>query len=212
MRHPSLDPQHVCTGRARNQNYASGGGAKALTATSDIALITVGSSGIKGMPDVLGRTLAATATVRADVLLIHQSPAQDICLVTSSACASRYLDVLRREFVHDLASEKLHVIHDPAVALITVVGQTVGDVSEIVEHAFNGLARENVRIISSAQASSGCSFSFVVAKKDMQIALAITHGEFQAGRGEVASVSRKKSLNRPATWCYGSEMPTAGGA
>jgi len=101
------------------------------------------------MPDVLGRTLAATATVRADVLLIHQSPAQDICLVTSSACASRTFDVLRREFVHDLASEKLHVIHDPAVALITVVGQTVGDVSEIVEHAFNGLARENVRIISA---------------------------------------------------------------
>ncbi len=103
-------------------------------------------------------------------------------------------------------------MHDPTVALITVVGQTVGDISGIVERAYSGLVRENVRIIAGAQGSSECSFSFVVAQKDMKVALAIAHEEFQPGRTEVASASYEKSLNRPATWCYGSDMPSAGGA
>src|SRR2546425_1798248 len=113
------------------------GGVKALTAISDIALVTVGGSGVGGVPDVLGRTLAATAAVPADVLLIHQSSSRDdICLVISSAFANRTVEALRREFAHDLASEKLqHIMHDPTVALITVVGQTVGDISGIVQRA-----------------------------------------------------------------------------
>ena len=52
-------------------------------------MITVGGPGIVGVPDVLGRTFATTAAVRANVLLITQSSSQnDICLVVaSSACA-----------------------------------------------------------------------------------------------------------------------------
>ncbi len=190
------------------------GGVKALTAISDIALVTVGGPGIEVVPDVLGRTLAATAAVPADVLLMHQSSSRDdICVVISSAFANRTVEALRREFAHDLASDKLqHIMHDPTVALITVVGQTVGDISGIVERAYSGLVQENVRIIAGAQGSSKCSFSFVVAQKDMKVALAIAHEEFQPGRGEVASASYEKSLNRPATWCYGSDMPSAGGA
>ena len=184
---------------------ANGGGAKALTSISDIALIAIGGSGIEGMPDALGRALAVTAAVRADVLLIHQSSSHDdICLVTSSACASRTFEALRREFAHDLASEKLrHIVHDPTVALITMVGPTLGALSGIVDRALSGLDRENVRIVaSSSRASSECSFSFVVAKKDTKLALAIAHRALQSEGGEVTSAFYQKSLDRPATWYY----------
>ena len=72
---------------------------KGLTAISDVALITVGGAGIVGVPDVLGRTFATTAAVRANVLLISQSSSQnDICLVVASAVAERTVQALRREF------------------------------------------------------------------------------------------------------------------
>src|SRR6202522_406046 len=45
-------------------------GVKGLTAISEVALVTVGGPGIVGVPDVLGRTFAATTAVRANVLLI----------------------------------------------------------------------------------------------------------------------------------------------
>src|SRR5207247_3017071 len=61
-------------------------GVKALSAISDVALITVGGPGIVGMRDVLGRTFTTTAAVSADVLLISQSPSQNhVCVVVAAA-------------------------------------------------------------------------------------------------------------------------------
>ena len=65
-------------------------GVKGLTAITEVVLITVGGPGIVGVPDVLGRTFATTAAVRANVLLITQSSSQnDICLVVASSAAQR---------------------------------------------------------------------------------------------------------------------------
>src|SRR5204863_7384880 len=102
------------------------GGVKALTAISDVALITVGGPGIVGVPDVLGRTFATTAAVRANVLLISQSSSQnDICLVVSSSFAERTVEALRREFAQDLAHEKVeHINLDLTVAMSTWSAKT----------------------------------------------------------------------------------------
>src|SRR5213078_5045578 len=116
-------------------------GVKALSAISDVALITVGGPGIVGMRDVLGRTFATTAAVRANVLLISQSSSQnDICLVVSASVAKRTVEALRGEFASDLAHEKVeHINLDPTVALVTVVGQNMRGTSGIVGRMFGAL-------------------------------------------------------------------------
>ncbi len=93
-----------------------GGGVKALAAINDMALITVGGPKIVGVRDALSRTVAATAAVRADPLLVSQSFSQSgICLVVSSSLANRTVEALRREFARDLAyQEAEHIILNTA--------------------------------------------------------------------------------------------------
>ena len=126
--------------------------------------------GIVGVPDVLGRTFATTAAVRANVLLISQSSSQnDICRGSFSALAKRTVEALRREFAPDLALEKVeHITLDPTVAIVTVVGKNMRSSATCSARTFGALGREDVNIIAIAQGSSECNVSFVVSKPDVR--------------------------------------------
>jgi predicted amino acid-binding ACT domain protein len=174
------------------------GGVKGLTAISDVALITVGGAGIVGVPDVLGRTFATTAAVRANVLLISQSSSQnDICLVVASSVAERTLQALRREFAQDLAHEKVeHITLDPTVAIVTVVGKNMRG-SGTVGRTFTALGRENLNIIAIAQGSSECNISFVVSKQDVKSSPRYHTSGIPAGRTGVACAPRPERGREP---------------
>jgi bifunctional aspartokinase / homoserine dehydrogenase 1 len=161
----------------------NGGGAKALTAIADVALVTVGGPGIVGVRDVLSRTFRTTGAVRADVLLVSQSSSQnDICFVVPAAAAKHSVEALRREFAQDLAHAAVeHITLDESVAIVAVVGERMRGAPGIVGRTFGALGRLNVNIIAIAQGSSECNISFLVAKKDMKTALEAVHREFQLG-------------------------------
>ena len=186
------------------------GGVKGLTAISDVALITVGGPGIVGVPDVLSRTFATTAAVRANILLISQSSSQnDICLVVSSSAAERTVEALRREFAQDLAHEKVeHITLDPTVAIVTVVGKNMRG-SGTVGRTFTALGRENINIIAIAQGSSECNISFAVSKQDVKAALDTTHREFQLGVLDSRALPVKSVAVNPAAWQYEPGQRTA---
>ncbi|MGA9980382.1 MAG: aspartate kinase [Candidatus Sulfotelmatobacter sp.] len=186
------------------------GGVKGLTAISEVGLITVGGPGIVGVPDVLGRTFATTASVRANVLLISQSSSQnDICLVVASSAAERTVEALRREFAQDLAHEKVeHITLDQTIAIVTVVGKNMRG-SGTVGRTFTALGRENVNVAAIAQGSSECNISFVVSKQDVKAALETTHREFQLGTPESLALPVKSVGVVPAAWQYESEQRTA---
>ena len=188
---PEKPGTKITPGGATNNN-----GVTALTAVSDAALITVGGPGIAGVPDVLGRTFATTREIRADVLLISQSSSQnDICLVVPSAMAKRTVEDLRREFAQDLAYEQVeHITIDSSVSIITVVGKNIRGINGILGRTFCALGRANVDTIAIAHGASECNISLVVAKKDMQAALAATHREF--GLGDPDSQSPAEQLLR----------------
>lgn len=158
-------------------------GVKAVTAVGDVSLVTVGGKGIIGIPDVLGRTFAATAMARANILVIsHSSSQNDICLVVSAADAQRTVDALRREFAQDLArEEEEHISVDENVRIVTVVGRDMRGISGIVGRVFGALGRKNVNVIAIAQGTSDCNLSFVVSQKDVQTALVAIHREFRLG-------------------------------
>ena len=155
-------------------------GVKGLTAISDVALITVGGPGIVGVPDVLGRTFATTASTKANVLLISQSSSQnDICLLVSSSVAEHMVSALRCVFAQDLAQEKVeHITLDPTVAIVTVVGKNIRG-SATVGRAFTALGRQDINVVAMAQGSSECNLSFVVKQQDVKNALHAIHQEFQ---------------------------------
>jgi len=172
-------PEHKGT-KITPKGRSNGGGVKALTAIRDVALITVGGPGIVGVPDVVGRTFSTTAQVRANVLLISQSSSQnDICFIVAAPDAKRTVDALRNEFAQDVAHEKVeHITVDPNIAIVAVVGENMRGTPGVAGRTFSALGRENVNIIAIAQGSSESNISYVVAEKDMKVALAATHREF----------------------------------
>jgi bifunctional aspartokinase / homoserine dehydrogenase 1 len=176
----TFSPQGVGTkitpdGSSRTQ------GVKALTATSDVVLITVGGPGIVGSTDVLSRTFGITAAVEADVLLVSQSSSQnDICFVVPSSCAKKAVEALRREFAQDLKRENVeHINVDTNVAIVAAVGQNMRGMPGIAGRTFGVLGQESVNVMAIAQGSSECSISFLLAAKDMKTALLAIHREFR---------------------------------
>ena len=157
-----------------------GGGVKALTAISDVALITVGGPGIVGVPDVLARTFSTTAEVRANVLLISQSSSQnDICFIVPSGDGKATAEGLRKEFAQDLAHQTVeHITLDPNIAIVAVVGENMRGIPGVAGRTFSVLGREGVNIIAIAQGSSETNISFVVERNAMKTALEVIHREF----------------------------------
>jgi aspartokinase/homoserine dehydrogenase 1 len=168
----------------------NGGGVKALTAMSDVALISVGGPGIVGVPDVVGRTFSTTATVRANVLLISQSSSQnEICFIVSSGDAKRTVEALRAEFSQDLAHHNVeHITLDPKIAIVAAVGENMRGIPGVAGRTFSALGRDQVNIIAIAQGSSESNISFVVERDSMKTALAATHREFKLGGNGPGSV------------------------
>ena len=174
------------------------GGVKAVTAISDVALISVGGTGIAAASDVLGRTFTTAASVSAEVLLISQSSSQnEICFVIPAALAKRTAEALRREFAADLAHEEVeHVRLNSAVAIVAVVGCNICDESGIAGRVLGALSREHINILAMARDASEGNVSFLVARKDLRTALLTMHRELQLGEstGPVLKVTQQVSI------------------
>jgi aspartate kinase len=73
------------------------------------------------------------------------------------------------------------ITFNPAVAIVTLVGDNVRDAAGMVERLSAALAHHSVSLIGTARASSGSSLSFVVSQQDVKAALVIIHQELQLG-------------------------------
>jgi len=173
---------------------AKSAGLKAITASSDVGMISVGGPCIANVHDVVGRTFAMTAAIRADVLLTsHSSSQSDICLIVSSAHVGRTVESLRDEFAQELAQEKVeHIRVDAGVAIVTLIGQDLGAMSGMMGRACGALGRAGVNMIASTQGPSECNISFVVTRKDVKAALVAMHREFKLGTAEAPRRLGKK--------------------
>jgi len=177
---------------------ANRGGVKAVAAISDVVLIKVGGAIATVAQDAIPRMLVALRAIRTDVLLVAESPSHDqIVLVVAAASAQKTVDALRREFLAEATPDSLNDISvDSAVAILTVVGENLRAVKDIVGRVLDELTQNDVDILANGQGSSGCNVSFVVARKDLDAALATTHREFERST-EVELPSGASSSARP---------------
>jgi aspartate kinase len=155
-------------------------GVKAITAITDVSLITVGGRAIVGVPGIAAKTFAATASVRANVLLISQSSSgDDICLIVNAGDAGPTIEALRQTFELDLAHQQIeHITVDPEIAIVAVVGDKMRGTPGIAGRTFSALGRRGVNIIAIAQGSSEYNVSFVVERAAMREAVLAVHNEF----------------------------------
>ena len=180
--------------RITPEGSAKRSGVKAITAITDVSMIKVGGPRIAKVHDVLGRTFAATAAVRADILLTSHSSAQnDICLIVPAGQAEPTVESLRGEFAPDLKHELAeHIRIDENAAIVTLVGQNMRATSGLVGRTFAALGKKKVNILATAQGSSDCNISFVVEKKDVKAALNTAHREFKLGNSKTSRGANKR--------------------
>ena len=168
---------------------SNGGGVKALTAIKGVTLITVGGPGIVGLTDVLARSFAATAKLRANVLLVSQSSSQnDICFVISSADEKRTVEALRQAFGPEIEEQTVeHVSAKSDIAIVAVVGENMHGIPGIAGRTFSALGREGISIIAIAQGSSEHNISLVIEAGAMQRAMLTLHKEFSLHEAAAAA-------------------------
>jgi bifunctional aspartokinase / homoserine dehydrogenase 1 len=170
---------------------SSNTGVKAITAISEVVLITLGGRGIVGVPDVLAKVFAATASVRANVLLISQASSQnDICFVLHASDAEAATAALRSTFALELIQEKVeYIITDNEVAIIAVVGERMRGTVGIAGRTFSALGHAGVNVIAIAQGSSEYNISFVIEAGATRKAVAVIHQEFRLHESSFVSAS-----------------------
>jgi aspartate kinase len=167
-------------------------GVKAVTATRDVAMITVGGPGIIGVPDIAARIFAASASVRANIVMISQSSSQDnICFVVQAEDAVRTEKALRDALYEDVRHHDLeHVKVNRNVAVVAAVGERMCGTPGIAGRVFSTMGKEEINIIAIAQGSSEYNISFLVESGAMEKAVKALHQAFALGRvksGEEAS-------------------------
>jgi aspartate kinase len=159
-------------------------GVKAITAMSNVTLITVGGRGIVGLPGVAAKTFTAAASAQANVLLISQSSSgNDICFIIDSGDAARTVAELRAAFASDLAHKEVeHITVNADIAIVAVVGERMRGTPGIAGRAFSALGRRGINIIAIAQGSSEYNVSLVVEAGLMREVVQALHSEFDLQR------------------------------
>jgi aspartate kinase len=184
---------------------------KAVAAISDAALITVRGREMVQVTQALAHTFTSPSSPGAEVLLIGQSSShKDVCLVVHASVAKAVAEALRSEFAQDAAHQQVEQIKvDSTVAVVTVVGLHVCTASRLIDRMFGALARENVDVLPIAQASSECTLSYLVARKDMKEALVTTHREFQLGELESQPLAVSSATDGPVSRLDAPEQASA---
>jgi aspartate kinase len=164
------------SGRANN------GHVKAITALSDVSLITVRGRCSK-VPDALRRTLLREQGTQKEIFLVAQSSSQDgTGFVVASDVADRAEQALCKEFGEEFVrKESQHILADSSIAVLTVVGHSAESMAGVVDRMLSILEREKVEVVALAQGISASALSFVIKKEDVKTALHASHREFHLG-------------------------------
>jgi bifunctional aspartokinase / homoserine dehydrogenase 1 len=169
-------------------------GVKAVTATRDVAMISVAGPGIIGVPDIAARIFGATASVRANIVMISQSSSQDsICFVVQAGDATRTEKALREALYEDVHQHDLeHIKVNRNVAIVAAVGENMAGTPGIAGRVFSTLGKEGINMIAIAQGSSEYNISFLVDSGSMEKAVKSLHQTFGLSRqGEGAEVASR---------------------
>jgi aspartate kinase len=191
----SFSPDRAGT-KITTTGHPSARGVKAITAITEVTLITVGGRGMVGSPGVAARIFGAVASTHANVLLISQSSSEnDICFIVNSVDAERTVEKLRETFGLDQPNtvgrkEVEHIVVNRDIAIVAVVGDRMRGMPGIAGRTFNNLGQQGINIIAIAQGSSEYNVSFVLETARMQEAVQSLHNEFGLERPGVIGGER----------------------
>lgn len=157
------------------------GTAKAVTAISNVSLITVGGPGMLGLSGVAARIFGAVARAGANTLLITQaSSEQNVCFSVPRSEAQAVVRALREELEGDFSQHDVeHVDLIESIVIVAVVGAGMRGTPGIAGRVFGALGQAGINIVAIAQGSTENNISLVVAAEDGDAAVRVVHQTFE---------------------------------
>src|SRR5439155_1624422 len=155
-------------------------GARAVTSTSQVALISMETSSASLLgAQVMGRALDALARANVEVLALSSSSfRQSFCFLVRSEELRAALQGLEAALALELAHGYLSPIEvDEDVGLLAIVGEGMRGTPGLAGRIFTAISREQVNIIAIAQGSSELTISIVVRRSGLEKAVRVVHQE-----------------------------------
>jgi aspartate kinase len=164
-------------------------GARAVTSTAKVALISMEPSSVSLMgAQIMGRALDALARANVEVLALSSSSfRQSFCVLVRSEELRAAIQGLETALALELAHGYLSPIDvDEDVGLLAVVGEGMRGTPGLAGRIFTAISRANVNIIAIAQGSSELTISIIVRRDGLEKAVRAVHHE--CGMGATPSV------------------------
>ncbi len=155
-------------------------GARAVTSTSNVALISIepASTVINGT-QVMGRALDGLGRANVEVLTLSSSSyTQSLCFLVRAGDLPLVLASLNASLALELAHGYLKPVQvDENVGLLAIVGEGMRGTAGLAGRIFTAISRERINIIAIAQGSSELTIAIVVRKDGLEKAVRAVHEE-----------------------------------
>jgi len=154
---------------------------KAITASKNVSLITVGGAEMIGAPGVTAAVFEILGRTGINVLMISQSSSQaNISFAVNSKDVDAALHALRTEFAQRNVNWSLTC--DRNASVIATVGAGMKGTPGVAARVFSTMGRNRINLLMIAQGSSELNISFAVNGADVVRAVRALHREFGLGK------------------------------
>lgn len=153
---------------------------KGISSMTQIALLTLQGSGMKGVMGIAGRLFSALAKQKINIILITQASSEhSISFAVSLKDAAAAQQTIAQEFEGEMNSHRIDpVLVETDLAVVAIIGANMRNAVGVSGRAFGALARNGINIRAIAQGSSELNISVVVSKIHETKALNALHEAF----------------------------------
>ena len=179
----SHNPDYAGT-RIVSESPHSNGTVKAVSAISNLCMVSVVGRGMIGVPGIAARTFDTVARQHVNVLMISQSSSeQSICFIIPQEERHLVVPALEEEFEQELSHRLIDGVEAlDDVVIIAVVGAGMRGAPGVAGHVYNALGEIDINVISITQGPAAANISLVVAQGDVGEALRHIHDTFELHR------------------------------
>lgn len=153
---------------------------KGISSMSQIALVSLQGSGMKGVMGIAGRLFSALARHRVNIILITQASSEhSISFVILPNDADKARTAINDEFTTEMQQHLIDpLIIETDLSVVAVIGANMRNSVGVSGRMFAALARNGVNIRAIAQGSSELNISVVVGKQHEVKSLNALHEAF----------------------------------
>jgi aspartokinase/homoserine dehydrogenase 1 len=166
--------------RITKETHTNNQPVKGISYIENITLITLGGTGMVGIPGFSKRLFEVLSLHEINITLITQASSElSICIGVENKDAHRAQKLIDTIFEYEIHQQKVRpVILEQDLCIIALVGDNMKNHQGLSGKMFSSLGKNNVNIRAIAQGASEKNISAVINKKDAKKALNTLHEQF----------------------------------